>query len=316
MHSFVGNDLNDIYLDTLITCRALCTQPGTSRVGTVYDFGPAYFEFRNPIDQLLTLRNRGFNPYFAIVEAAWILCGKNSLTPLKTMVANFSKYSDDGKTLNGAYGFRMRKYFGQDQLSQSIDLLKADPSSRRAVLTLYSPDDLSRTSLDIPCNTTIYLKIRNGKLDITVLNRSNDLFLGVPYNVFVFNCIQKYAATALGVDTGVQRHFTDSLHLYQSNIEKVDNIIQTNDRDEILSWKDYPSPHHLYTSLLSEHESICESNLNKIQCSYTKKIFTQYFQYKADRDSVDLTQTLPYDKLGLSAKLWSESLNQKAVSSC
>lgn len=314
MHSFVGNDLNDVYLDTLSSCQSLCSQPSTSRVGDVYDFGPAYFEFSEPTDQLLTLRNRGFNPYFAIVEATWILCGKNSLSPLSTIIANYEKYSDDGKTLNGAYGFRMRKYFGQDQLSQSINLLKSTPSSRRAVLTLYSPDDLSRTnSLDIPCNTTVYLKIRDSKLDITILNRSNDLLMGIPYNVFVFNCIQKYVAHHLNLDLGVQRHFTDSLHLYKSDIEKVDRIIQTNSNHEILVWKELPSPLELYTSIISEHTAISEPDQNKIHCPYTQKIFSDYFTYKTSKSSIDFTQSLPYDKLGLSAKLWVESLNQKAT---
>ncbi|MCU1755644.1 thymidylate synthase [Pseudomonas helleri] len=314
MHSFVGSDLNDIYLDTLISCQSLCSQPSTSRAGDVYDFGQAYFEFVNPVDQILTLRNRGFNPYFAIVEAAWILSGKNSLAPLKTMIANYSQYSDDGKTLNGAYGFRMKRYFGQDQLSQSIDHLKATPSSRRAVLTLYSPEDLNRkNSLDIPCNTTIYLKIRNNKLDITVLNRSNDLFMGIPYNIFVFNCVQKYIANHLDLDVGAQRHFTDSLHLYKSDIKKVERIIQTNHQHEILSWKEHPSPIHLYKSILSEHDAISEPDLNNIQCPYTRKTFSDYFTYKANRSSIDLIQSLPYDKFGLSVKLWIESLNQKAA---
>lgn len=314
MHSFVGNDLNDVYLDTLSSCQSLCSQPSTSRVGAVYDFGPAYFEFSAPTDQLLTLRNRGFNPYFAIVEATWILCGKNSLSPLSTIIANYAKYSDDGKTLNGAYGFRMRRYFGQDQISQSIDLLKSIPSSRRAVLTLYSPDDISRTdSLDIPCNTTAYLKIRNNKLDITILNRSNDLFMGIPYNVFVFNCIQKYVAHHLNLDIGVQRHFTDSLHLYKSDLEKVELIIKTNSNHEILGWKEKPSPQDLYTSMISEYNAISEPDQNQIQCPYTQKIFNDYFTYKAGKNSIDLTQSLPYDKLGLSAKLWVESHNQKAT---
>lgn len=314
MHSFVGNNLNDIYLDTLASCKSLCSQPSTSRVGSVYDFGPAYFEFSNPTDQLLTLRNRGFNPYFAIVEAAWILCGNNSLAPLSTIIANYAKYSDDGETLNGAYGFRMRRYFGQDQLSQSINLLKSIPSSRRAVLTLYSPDDLSRAdSSDIPCNTTVYLKIRHSKLDITIINRSNDLFLGIPYNVFVFNCIQKYIAHHLNLDIGVQRHFTDSLHLYEADIGNVECIIQTNSKHEILSWQERPSPIELYTSIISEHDAISEPEQNKIRCPYTHKIFSDYFIYKASKNSIDLTQSLPYDKLGLSAQLWAESLNQKAT---
>lgn len=308
MHVFVGEDLNDVYLGSLVSCRSYCTQSSVSRVGDVYDFGPAYFEFTNPVDQLLMLRGRGFNPYFAIVEAAWILSGKNSLSPLNKIISNYAKYSDDGETLNGAYGFRMRSYFQCDQLSQCIALLKSEPTSRRAVLTLYSPEDLARGgSLDIPCNTTVYLKIRYGKLDITIVNRSNDLFMGVPYNVFVFSCIQKYVALNLGLGIGVQRHFTDSLHLYKADFERVENVIKTNSDEEIVSWRKSVSPANLYSSMLSEYEAICELDRKPLRCSYTKKVFADYFSYKSGKSSVDFVQALPYDKLGLSARLWVES---------
>ena len=93
---------------------------------------------------------------------------------------------------------------------------------------MYSPDDLNKNSKDIPCNTTIYLKIKDNKLDITILNRSNDLYLGVPYNVFVFYLLQLYIAEKVNSDIGTQTHFTDSLHLYTKDLEKVEKIINSN----------------------------------------------------------------------------------------
>jgi len=93
---------------------------------------------------------------------------------------------------------------------------------------MYSPEDLLSNSKDIPCNTTIYLKIRNTKLDITILNRSNDLFLGVPYNVFVFYLLQVYIASAVDCKIGTQTHYTDSLHLYEKHFHKVEKIIKNN----------------------------------------------------------------------------------------
>ncbi|WP_285425267.1 thymidylate synthase [Pseudomonas sp. efr-133-TYG-103a] len=313
MHIFIGNDLNDVYFDSLLLSEDHTTQSTSSRVGTVYDFGPAYFQFNNPKDQILTLRNRGFNPYFAVVEAAWVLSGKNTLSPLQNIISNYSQYSDDGKTLNGAYGFRLKQKFGYNQLSRAIELLKKTPSSRRAVITLYSPEDLVETqSLDIPCNTTIYVKIRNNKLDLTVLNRSNDLFKGIPYNVFVFNCIQKYIARNLNIELGIQRHFTDSLHLYESDLSKVKKIIQTNSPRETAVSKAPPSSSHIYNSILLEYDFIAEEKIDNIQCSYTRQIFDSYFSYRTTGNAIDLIKSLPYDQFGLSAKLWAESFNQKA----
>lgn len=317
MHLFTGNNLNDIYLNSLQSCLELCSTASSSRCGEVYDFGPAYFEFPNPHDQLLTLRNRGYNPYFAIIEAAWIIHGSNQLAPLEKAISNYSKYSDDGKTLNGAYGFRMRRHFGQDQLNQAIIALKEKPNTRRAVITLYAPGDLTNTSSkDIPCNTTVYIKIREDKLDLTVLNRSNDLFLGIPYNVFAFNCLQKYIAHQLNLKPGTQRHFTDSLHLYRENIETVTRVIQTNSQEEISHWQERTHPAQIYSCIVNESKAICELRPENINCSYTRELLLNYLGYKNHNNHIDLKSSLPYDMFGLSAILWLDSKSSGAGRPC
>ena len=215
MKLFQGADINSIYLDALIFAEESKHSPTASRNGIVYDFGPAYFEFDQPYNQLLLLRNRKFNPYFAVVESAWVLSGKKELKCLQSIIDSYGQFSDDGASLNGAYGYRMRSFFEIDQLEALINLLVDDSETRRAVITLYSPSDLlNNQSLDIPCNTTLFFKKRNSRLDITVINRSNDLYLGIPYNIFTFNVILKFVAYKTGLEIGVQRHFTDSLHVY------------------------------------------------------------------------------------------------------
>lgn len=308
---FSGENINDLYFDCLQSCLKACSKTNNSRCGEVYDFGPAYFEFLDPQDQLLTLKNRGYNPYFAIIEAAWIIHGSNQLAPLESVISDYSKYSDDGITLNGAYGFRMRNYFGEDQLKQAITLLKKEPNTRRAVITLYAPNDLIKNSKDIPCNTTIYIKIRDEKLDLTVLNRSNDLFLGIPYNVFVFNCLQKYIANQLELKPGVQRHFTDSLHLYRENFERVKNVIQKNSKEEISCWSETTHPNQLYSCIINESEAICKLRPESVNCSYTRELLTNYLCYMNHKNHIDLEKSLPYDTFGLSATLWLDSKKSK-----
>lgn len=168
MKSFSGEDINSVYLDTLIFALDSSCTTTKSRCGTFFDFGVVFFEFKNPVNQLLLLDKRKFNPFFAVVESAWVLSGRNQLSDLQTVISNYAKFSDDGSTLNGAYGFRTQHYFEIDQLESLITLLKKDKETRRAVITLYGPKDLTNNvSMDIPCNTTIFFKIRNSKLDIT-----------------------------------------------------------------------------------------------------------------------------------------------------
>lgn len=308
MHLFSGETINSVYLSALKTARETPTEKTTSRDGLVFDLGPACFEFTNPENQILTIRNRNYNPYFAIIEASWVLSGNNDLEPLTKIIKDYGKYSDDGSTLNGAYGHRIRNHFRIDQIESAINLLRADPASRRAVVTLYSPNDLTnQKSLDIPCNISFCLKVRNGLLDITVFNRSNDLFLGIPYNVFVFNIVQRYAASRLNLGLGTQRHFTDSLHLYERNISTVDEILRSNTQNEITNWQSAPTPSYLYDCIISEYEKIHKFSFDEINCEHTRKALSAYLKLRTRDTSFDFDRELPYDSLRISIDLWLKS---------
>lgn len=313
---FQGIDINSIYLDALIFANESCVLPIESRFGKVQDFGPAYFEFHRPHNQLLLLKNRKFNPYFAVVESAWILSGRKDLECLKFIIDSYDKFSDDKITLNGAYGYRMRKSSGIDQLDELINLLINSPQTRRAVITLYNPSDLLNSkSMDIPCNTTLFFKIRNGKLDLTVINRSNDLFLGIPYNVFAFNVIQHFVATKVQIEVGVQRHFTDSLHLYQHDADKVKKIIKTNSKEEIESWKNKLSnENNMLKYLIDFYKEIASFDSENILAPYCKNVFENYFKYKNLKNPNILITTLPNDIFGFSVYLWLKSFTAVKLS--
>ena len=311
MISFCGKNINSIYLNALSFAVNSDCSVTNSRAGNVYDLGQAYFEFYHPDNQILLLRNRKFNPYFAVVESAWVLSGNNKLEELEKIISRYGEFSDDGSTLNGAYGQRMRHFFDIDQLEELIRLLINEPNTRRAVITLYAPDDLLNTkSKDIPCNTTLYFKIRNGKLDITVINRSNDIFLGIPYNVFLFSVILRYVAHKINVNIGVQRHFTDCLHLYEEHIDKVKEIIASNTIEEINIWQDkLNNSEEIFKGIISNYNEITTLDIKNITNSYVQEVLKNYLNYKRNDNISFLVSTLPKDVFGLSAYLWVSSLS-------
>jgi thymidylate synthase len=254
-----------------------------SRVGDVYDLGPCYFEFSADELPVTILSKRNFNPFFAIAEAAWIIDGSNKLTPLKYFINSYDKFSDNGDTLNGAYGYRARKYFGTDQVDEIVSLLKSEPETRRAVLTLYAANDLSsNSSNDIPCNTSVFFKIRDSKLDMMVINRSNDLFLGIPYNVFVFNVLLRYIAKKTGCEVGMQRHMSDSLHLYAKDFDTVKNIVSENSIEDISDRLDSFSPlgDDFVNEIVNSRKAILDLDFSQITDNFLKKIFQLYTQHK------------------------------------
>lgn len=208
-----------------------------SRVGACRDLGAVTVEL-DAGERTIFLAGRGWNPAFALVEAAWVVSGRNDVKTLAAFIEGFGRYSDDGQTLHGAYGNRLRHFFGRDQIEYAIEELTKRPSSRRVVLSLYAPTDLHLDSKDIPCNTQVALRVVKKRLEMTVFNRSNDLWLGVPYNWFVFRVLQYMVADRLGIPCGVQRHVSSGLHLYEVNVAAASRVVACNreadlDREEM-----------------------------------------------------------------------------------
>jgi thymidylate synthase len=198
-----------------------------SRVGPCRDLGAVTVELDSG-ERTILLAGRGWNPAFALVEAAWVITGRKDVKTLAEFIGTFDRYSDDGQTLQGAYGDRLRHFFGRDQIEPAIEELTKHPSSRRVVLTLYATSDLGLDSKDIPCNTQVALRRVKGRLEMTVFNRSNDLWLGVPYNWFVFRVLQHMIADRLGIPCGVQRHVSSCLHLYEVHVAAASRVVACN----------------------------------------------------------------------------------------
>jgi thymidylate synthase len=273
-----------------------------SRVGDVKDLGACTYQISEDTFRLCFLKERAINPFFALAEFSWIINGSNKLKPLQYFISNYDSFSDDKVTLNGAYGHRLRKYFKLDQINEAIKRLQSNPDTRRVVLSMWSTNDLTANSKDIPCNTTIYLKIRNNKLDISITNRSNDLYLGVPYNIFVFYLLQVYIANQLSIDIGIQTHFTDSLHLYERDFKKVQTILENNSLDTIDKIiKSIPNL-DISNYLSCNHQAISNTDFSQINNSYYENIFQIYSQIK--KNTAFNKALIPNDILGLVIKNW------------
>lgn len=153
---------------------------------------------------------------YAIGELMWYLSKSNRLTDIKTYSKFWEKISDDGETLNSAYGYRIHEKFGFDQWEFVKGLLTADPNSRQAVIHIKDPSNVP--SKDVPCTVSLQFQIRDEKLYLLVYMRSNDIWLGFPYDVFAFTALQIKMAMELGVGIGTYTHVAGSLHLYERNV--------------------------------------------------------------------------------------------------
>lgn len=160
---------------------------------------------------------RNNNPFFSFIESLWMLAGRADVATPAFYVANIASYSDDGLTLNGAYGQRWRGHFGYDQIPVIVEELKSNPVSRRCVLSMWDgrSDLQNQKSKDLPCNLQVLFDAGLGALDMTVTNRSNDMIWGAyGANVVHFAFLQEYIAALVGIPVGTYYQMSNNLHIY------------------------------------------------------------------------------------------------------
>lgn len=194
-----------------------------SRKGTSTEAFGALLELKNPRARLgrSNARARVFSP---LGELLWYLSSSNALDQILYYLDRYNEFSDDGETLNGAYGPRifsptraLSSDRQDDEWQRVIDTLRDRPGSRNAIIQVYSNTDGAKDSNDIPCTCTLHFVIRKRRLHLHVHMRSNDAYLGMPHDVFAFTMLQEIAARELGVEIGTYHHSVASLHLYDDN---------------------------------------------------------------------------------------------------
>jgi len=189
--------------------------------------GPVTTVYEHPEERVVFHEARDYNVAFVLYEALWMLAGRQDVAPLLRYVKDFDKYSDDGKTLHGAYGYRWLHTGVKDQLAIIADRLRRDPLDRRAVLQIWdSRQDLGVNSKDIPCNLTVTFQTdHNGHLDMVVFCRSNDMIWGAYYaNAFHFSLLQEYMSRWIGCPVGTYTQISVNYHAYLDILKKVSRI--------------------------------------------------------------------------------------------
>ena len=167
----------------------------------------------NPKARLSLTETRG-KPFSALGELLWYLSRSNDLAFIEFYLKQYREESDDGQTVYSGYGprlFNMRD--AHNQIANIIALLKAKPSSRRAVIQIFDSADIAADHKEVPCTCTLQFLLRHDRLHMFTSMRSNDAFLGLPHDVFALTMIQEILARSLSVEPGTYSHAVGSLHL-------------------------------------------------------------------------------------------------------
>ena len=167
---------------------------------------------------LLDVPARGLNYRFAVAEWLWMMFGRSDVESLAQYNSVMRQFSDDGMFLTGAYG----PHIGA-QRDAILRLLREQPDTRQAVIEIPRP---RRATKDEPCTLSFQYLIREGYLHCLVTMRSNDIWLGTPYDIYTFSQIQNCFAGVLGVPRGFLSLRAGSNHLYESHLVAAEGALR------------------------------------------------------------------------------------------
>ena len=186
---------------------------------------------------ILTLRSQGFKG--AVKECLWIFQKKS--TNIKDLGLHiWDSWADENGDLGRTYAYSLREKIqypeGEfDQVDYLLYQLKNNPMDRRMMLQLFDPHNVIHTKLP-PCVMTYLFDVADGKLNMTVIQRSADaLAAGAAggWDEVGEAVLQHMLAQVSGLQVGTMVHLVNNLHVYDRHMQYI---------DEILANPEYESP--------------------------------------------------------------------------
>jgi thymidylate synthase len=191
--------------------------------GGCMELAAATFDLANPRARVSRSASRG-RLFSALGELCWYLSGSNRTEDVAYYVPYYRKFDEDG-VIFGAYGPRLFSFDGVDQINYVIGALRDSSSSRRMVVQLFDHQDVIERHADVPCTCTLQYLLRDGRLSAITYMRSNDVFRGLPHDLFCFTMLQELIARSVGAELGSYHHMVGSLHMYDGDAGDLDVFV-------------------------------------------------------------------------------------------
>lgn len=206
----------------------------------VKETGPIMFSQRGV--PLLTLRD--IKPRWACVEAVWFLAGRGDIQWLNEFgFKAWDSFADESGMVESATGWQWREAQEVDQLERVLDLLRSDPSSRRAVLSSWDTDLIwNRRNSNVPCLPTWQFCVVNQKLNLTIFQRSCDLWFGLPADILGAGLILEMVSSNLGMTSGTVTIAVANAHLYEDQWEPALEILRRSKDRQSMAAGRVPNP--------------------------------------------------------------------------
>lgn len=161
-----------------------------------------------------------------IYELLWFLKGDTNTGYLNEhQVTIWDEWADKNGDLGHIYGYQWRSWptadgRAIDQIEEVVRSLKANPDSRRHIVSAWNVGDLHNMALP-PCHALFQFYVAGGKLSCQLYQRSADVFLGVPFNIASYALLTMMMAQVCGLQAGDFIHTLGDAHLYLNHLEQV-----------------------------------------------------------------------------------------------
>lgn len=167
----------------------------------------------------------------AIKELLWIWqMQSNDVRELQKMgVHIWDEWMREDGTIGKAYGYQIAKY---NQLDNLIKTIKEDPNSRRMIVNLWNNEDLDDMALQ-PCAYQTLWSVSEDKLNCMLIIRSNDWFLGAPFNACQYATLVHMIAQVTGYKPGMFTIVVNNAHIYENHIDQIQEQLSMVNMDEL-----------------------------------------------------------------------------------
>ena len=160
-----------------------------------------------------------------VAELLWFIAGDTNTGYLRDNgVTIWDEWADGNGDLGPVYGYQWRSWPAPggehiDQLAAVIEQIKANPDSRRHVVSAWNVADLDAMAL-MPCHAFFQFYVADGKLSCQMYQRSADVFLGVPFNIASYALLTHMVAQVTGLEVGDFVHTLGDAHLYVNHLDQ------------------------------------------------------------------------------------------------
>ena len=202
-------------------------------IGAYSSFGHSLrFDLRQGFP-LLTTKQLHFKSI--VHELLWFIAGSSNTRYLKDNgVRIWDEWADADGELGPIYGVQWRNWAGadgstHDQLAQLVANIKANPNSRRHIVSAWNVAHLGAMKLP-PCHLLFQVYVQRGQLSLAMYQRSADIFLGLPFNIASYGLLALLLAHVCDLEAAEFVHFIGDAHLYENHLEQARTQLQRQPR--------------------------------------------------------------------------------------